>query len=535
MMKKFLSLCLALAMTASLLAGCGGSDAAVDDSGDNTSTDNADTSSTVTSTEEPDGVVAGTSINMVFNSDIVTLQRPGQQASATQMYYLVYDTLFWSTTGDVADLDGLLVSDYTISDDGLVWVLDFHENVDFANGKHMDAEAIYSSLKYHDEIVNYAGFSSISDYSVTGEYQITITFSAPDPEFMLTFSDPKSGIFDAEMLWETGDNVDSCYMIGSGPYVITDYAAGDYITFTAVEDHWNSERQAHIETLYGKVITDTTTIATSIQSGEMDHAPVSDAFSYEMLSDLDIDYSFIEQAGNNLICMINDAGYGSEYLANDRVREALIMMIDIEELAYVSYGGYGIQVPNAFSSEVDYTHDRTHDPDTALAILAEEGIDPSAIVMTGLATAVSVDMFSNLQAQWALYGVTLDFTTLDMAAARSAGLAGEWDVWIEGGGLSDIFYSNGLKNTLLEGGNNQIVSDPDTLALLTELTNEATTQPTVESMLEVMAEMAEILDEHHSYIVTTTAVSWPCYSNDIQNFNFCEVACQWRTWESWLA
>ena len=45
-MKKYLSLLLAVLMTASLLAGCGSSDTAADDTADTETTDTADTGDT---------------------------------------------------------------------------------------------------------------------------------------------------------------------------------------------------------------------------------------------------------------------------------------------------------------------------------------------------------------------------------------------------------------------------------------------------------------------------------------------------------
>lgn len=543
-MKKSLSLTLALAMLVAMLSSCSSDTSSSGDSTSSTAsvtssagTEDAPTSGSSASTaslittDEPEGLVAGTSVEMILNSDVTACQRPGQQPSAKQLYFLIYDTLFWSTTGDLADMDGLLVESYSISDDYCEWTLNLHEDVFFANGRPLTAEAVYSCFEYLYVVggnTTLAGY----DFEVTGDYQLTVTMDAPAPEFMVVFASPELGICDCTELWETGDTVESCYMIGSGPYYVSDYGLGDYITFTAVEDHWNADRQAHIETINAKIVTNSTTISTAIQAGETDHAVIYGYSDYEILYDLD-GYNLLEVIGNTTITMINDSGYGCEYLTNSRVREALIMLIDVDEAFLTATYGYGVLQPNAFSTLVDYTQDRTYDPEGALAILEEEGVDPNDIVLTGIASSDA--LFSNLQSQWSEYGITLEFTAMDSAAVRTAGMYGEWDLWTDGGGLSDISFSSGLKNLFANGGAVQMIHDTDAQAYAEELMFSATSQDTMQDMYSVLADLAAYLDEYNNYIFSSASYSWPVFSDKIQNATFCGVVGHWRAWESWVA
>ncbi len=147
-MKKLCAFVLVLAMSMSLLASCG----STDENEISATTDSATTDSTTTNpaiteptTTEPDGIVPGSSASFYSGADVVTMLCPGSAPMATWLYSMLYDTLFYSPSGSWDDITGLLVKDYALSEDGLVWTLNLYENATFANGKPVNAPAVQTA------------------------------------------------------------------------------------------------------------------------------------------------------------------------------------------------------------------------------------------------------------------------------------------------------------------------------------------------------------------------------------------------------
>lgn len=546
-MKKKLSLVLSLAMVLSLLASCSTSD-----SSSSTSSTNSTTSTTTNTTASesnssdtavdlstaPDGVVAGTVSTMYVNADCVTQQLPGQYTNGQWIYAMMYDTLFWSPSGMYDDMEGLLVETYEVSDDQLTWVLNLHEDVYFNNGKNLTAQSVLDSFQYHIDINNDVQLSDVSTYEATGEYQVTMILNNPDPEFMTKMAVANFAIFDTTLYKEYGANVDAAYMSGSGPYYISDYGVGDYITFTASPDHWNSERQAHIETIDCKVILDANSQATALASGALDYGAVTDYVLYETLSGYD-DLTLISMPETIAYRPVwlnssTESGY-TDMLNNVRVREALCMMVDTEQVALAYGGGYGANGNNAFSSYVDYDHSRVYDPEGGLAILEEEGIDPADIVLTGITSTATSAIFINLQAQLGDCGVTLNFTLQDDPAVISAMRAGEWDLFSNNGGMTSLAFNAPIANTLGSGANAIYVPDADVRSYVAGYADAAQVATSEEAKMDALAELARVLDEEYLYIASVNACSWYSFSENIINPVIDYNMMGWRPWNSWVA
>lgn len=540
-MKKPISIILCLAMTFSLLAGCGSTEStssttSTDSSGSGTqaTTDSSATTDTQVDTSvEPDGIVPGSEVSFYSTEDCVTQQMPGQSPSSAWMYCMVYDTLFYSPSGDYDDITGLLVEDYTVSEDNRVWVLNLHEDVTFANGNAMTAQTVYDCLEVLCANGQTTIFEPLESYGVTGDYQLTFTYVEPNAEFPYQVAVGHLGIFDPTMVMENGVHVDSMYMAGTGPYYISDYATGDYMTFTANPNYWNADRMAHIETVNCKVILDSNTQITTLASGEMALGSITDYINYETIS-MNDDLTIIDYYGAGRPMFFNVSGLCPE-LSNIRVREALTMMIDIDEVSLATSGGYGGTFSNAFNDGVDYEHTRIYDPEGALAILEEEGVDPADIVLTGIVDAPVSGLYTNLQAQFAECGVTLNFSVQDSPAVMSAGWAGEWDIWSESGGVNRYTYLSPITMMFGETGMHNMCRDPEIDPILWELIAEAAVGLTREDAAEKYVEIAKVLDESYAYIGNVRVPSWYAYNDTLTNVIIDQNNGGWRTWDAWIS
>ncbi len=547
-MKRILALVLSLAMTMSLLAGCSSSDDTADTSSADTSSSESSsnssvpdvdaalgtTSGTANSDEAPDGVVAGSSVTMYSGVDFSTSFRPGQIPSMAWAYAMIYDTLFWSPSGNYDDMTGQLVETYTVSDDGCTWILDLHEGVFCQNGTEITGEVTVAAMAYSAGPGEQASiYEPMESYTATGDYQVTVVFYEPNPEFMYQLCVAHVPIWDSAVATANGEVPESYINAGSGPYYVSDYASGDYVVFTAVEDHWNPERQAHIETVTCEIILDSNTQTTVLQTGEVDFGALNDYTNYETLMNSSL--TIEEWYGTPRPLWVNAEGR-NEVLTNVNVRQALSMMIDTEQLAAAATGGYGYAQGSPFPYLVQYDDGREYDPDGALALLAEEGIDPSEIVIEALSNAQTEGLFSNLQAQFNLYGVTLNFVVQDDPAVMTAGWGGEWDIWAESGGMNLYGYASPVTMLLGATGMHNTARIPEMEDEMAALVVEAFTAEDRATELEILADMAALLDENYGYLACVVVPGWNAWNGDkIENVVIDQYAGGWRVWDAWVA
>lgn len=544
-MKRLISLSLAAAMMLAMLASCGSdSDTSADTSADgsadtSSSADSAVSSDSIPSSEsEPDGIVAGTSAILAVDADYISLQLPGQFAGGLATYSLVYDTLFWSPSGDMTDVTGLLVESWTVSEDNCTWVWEIREGIDFMNGNPLNAESVVGSMSFRLNELGGTVVDNLLDYEATGEYQVTVTLSAPNGDLMNQLCNAHTAIFDHTMYETYGATVEAAYMASSGPYYISDYGIGDYLTLTAVEDHWNEDRQAHIETITVKCITNTSTYMNTMMSGESDFVTITNYEYFEILSTYDHVNIMVNSAPAGYKAYWLNSGStanSAEYLSNVRVREALCMLIDEDELAYAISGDYAVMGENAISAMIPYEDNRVYDPDAALAILAEEGIDPSDIVLEGLCSATNAVAFTNIQAQWMDYGITMNFVSQDGNVTMTAALEEEWDVWSEAGALS-VYAMGSACNTLFgQNATYSLVLDDDLHAQVADLVDAAFSTVDNDEKLAYLADICQICDENYLYFGPAADTRWYAVSERIANPSLCCLTGTWRAWDSWIA
>ncbi len=544
-MKKALSLVLALGMMVSMLAACGSDDTAstnTSTSGESSSSSAFDATAgenvvTGVSTEvdmdaEPAGVQAGTSVAVGSSVDFVTQLLPNTFNGGRWFYNNVYDSLFWDADNDGLGGDPLIVDTYTTSEDGLTWVLDLHEDIYFHNGNQLTADSVIGSLAFVVEYDLVTLSDSIKSMEATGEFQLTVeiyTIGAETPDFMGLY------VFDYTSYEEKGYTADAALGAGSGPYEIVSYAIGDNIKLQAVEDHWNPDRQAHIESCTVQIISNTTTSFNALASGELDYGTLGDYSYFEQIKD-SADHQILTLDAAPSVIWMNCVGF-CEYLADPLVREALCLMVDDEQVMLAATGGYGHMNENILNASFTaYSQDRTYDPEAGLALLEEAGVDPADIVINPICNSGTESSYVNIQSQLMNYGITVSFVVSDQNVVMTAGTAGEWDMWTEIGGLEAApSYYNSIKNIMAHTAAQVVVTDPELRVQVADLVDVMGYTTDYDAYIELVAEVCQICDENYLYLCAFNGPSWNCYSARIMNPVVDTTCGQWRVYESWIA
>ena len=156
------------------------------------------------------------------------------------VYDLVYDPLL------EIDLEGnfqpKVATDWSVSDDGLTWTLTIRDDIVFHDGTPLTAEDVVFSLNLYRDTADFpilpssiAPFTTVEAVDAT---TVTLTSEAPVAAFdyrMVAMYVLPRHIWEAEAdpVAFTNDE-----MIGSGPFVLAEYAQDEFVRLTANEDYW---------------------------------------------------------------------------------------------------------------------------------------------------------------------------------------------------------------------------------------------------------------------------------------------------------
>lgn len=522
-MKKLIALLLAMALACGLLAGCSGSK---DPQPSNDPTPSASTPSETgepsqqPAAGEPDGIVPGTVLNVAWDSDKQT-HLPYTSDSHGTLYMMLYDTLFQNNDGVVS---GLIAKDWTISEDGMQYVINIWDNIDYCmkdgtKGAHLNADKVVRSLALTEKYMsNY--FTNIASYEATGEYQITVTFSAPYPDFQVQFSSMFTGIVDPDLVAQYGEESNDA-AVGTGPYYLAEYVGSTSFTFKANPYYWDAERCAHIETVNALIISEDATRQMALRSGDVDWIEVSDVLVMESLT-ASGEFSACESQGafNPLYFNCNRAPFNDE-----RVRRGLGLLIDSQELVNVAYGGEG-DVWDGLWQEKCITYKKYDDfnkcdPDEGLKLLSEAGIDPNTLVINTIGSYLDTNYLPALQAQLAKYGITLNFEIYEVGTFIQSISQGNYDViaWF---GICDpaapyqtylnMFSANGFYRPL------QIDQTyPEIWAQIQDILAEAGQCTTIEEQAVVLQQIDELLVANCIVTHNVGGREWKVYNSKLQN------------------
>lgn len=284
------------------------------------------------------------------------------------------------------DVAMALITDYEISPDELTWTFTVKEGMKFAKGNPITAKDIVATFNVlvpmaeADPLAvpkgHYSQFKSV-DY--IDDLHFSITTYEPTPAMMRILCSYSSGVWDAELLAQYPlDQLGLTYetMNASGPYQLKEWVPGEYILLEANPYYYTvSVTGENAKTQYLKVvfITDTAARALALESGEVD---VAYGLPAETADHLSGNPDFVVLGNDN--CSIYNMRFGCNdpIMSNVKVRQAILYTLDTNAIAENLYGSYWYEI-EGFSSYVIWGFlNEGHinqDLDKAKALLAEAG------------------------------------------------------------------------------------------------------------------------------------------------------------------
>jgi peptide/nickel transport system substrate-binding protein len=319
-------------------------------------------------------------------------------------------------------------------------VMNLRNDVNFTDGTHFDAQVVKQNLEYAETVnPKNAGdapyVSVIKSVDVTGNYQVKILLSQPDPDLPWGFSrwagwmvSPKA-LANPSSLTSGGD--------GSGPYVLDTSAttAEQTYTFTPNPHYWAAAAVKRFSKVTVQLMASITAMANAAQSGAADFTITPDptanvgSLTKAFGGAVSIDGLMFEDLKGNI----------SKAIGNVEVRQAMNYAIDRPLLLKTVVHGAGVvngstpfgPASDGYTSALSTYY--SYDPAKAKQLLAEAGYPngfsvkaavqsqfaPIAEAMAGELKAVGVNLelsaFTNnlpevISGKWAMSGLITNLT-----------------------------------------------------------------------------------------------------------------------------
>ncbi len=285
-------------------------------------------------------------------------------------------------SSDMSEVYPSLATEWEMVDD-VTWQFKLREDVVFQNGEKFNAEAI----KYTVDRFTRPGtpqeaykFKSLKAAEVVDEYTVNIITNAPDP--LLPFRAMEIVALPPVYTEEAGDNFGTL-PIGTGAYKVVENTPNQRIVLEANENYWGGKPD--VDRLVFIPVPEVSTRLAELITGNADiilNLSPEDFATIEGNAGLRVETT----AGKRVIFVgIDLLPDGPEYLKDVRVRQALNYAIDKEAIIEYLLNGYADQLATLYRTDFagydPSIEPYPYDPEKALALLAEAGIDPSDITL----------------------------------------------------------------------------------------------------------------------------------------------------------
>ncbi|MBR3401769.1 MAG: ABC transporter substrate-binding protein [Parasporobacterium sp.] len=343
---------------------------------------------------------AGRTLNIAWTGDIETYDAH----MTTQDYCIpinVFDRLFEIVIDESgsAQLVNSLVTDYTVSEDGMTFDFTLRDDVKFSDGNQLTADDVAytftrlvavegSQQEYLFETVagyeDYTGTGNFHDayipgITVTDDTHFTIQLTTPYAGFLNILGSPACCIFEKSVVEAAGDafGQDPAFCIGSGAYTLDSWTRDLGATLGSNEYYWGEKPD--FASVNIQIIPDSDTLSMMFQMDQVDILDCTNMDSAVVAAVYKTAYAEKIVAAPRLgtsYMALNQAT--NEALADPTVRKAIAMSIDRQTIIDQLLNGDGQVVDGIYPEGlVGYTEENqgwlTYDPEGAVKLLEEAG------------------------------------------------------------------------------------------------------------------------------------------------------------------
>ena len=341
-----------------------------DASGDSKETEgSAETGSEGESASGQAGDMYGGSIVVGVQQDIDSLDPHKATAAGTkEIIFNIFEGLV--KPDENGNLINAVASDYTISEDGLVYTFTLRDNVKFHNGNVVTAEDVKYSLERVSGLLDgtplISTLSTIKSVDILDEKTVQVTVENANTELIYSFV--------AAIIPAGSGEDETADPIGTGPFSFVSYKPQQGIVLAKNPDYWQ-EGLPYLDQVEFKIINSADTALLELQGGTIDfYAYLTDSQAQALQGS----HQVISSPTNMVQALfLNNA---VEPLNDVRVRQAISYALDKESINDFVGGGNGTLLSSAmlptlkeYYVDLNDTYGTTANVEKAKELMAEAG------------------------------------------------------------------------------------------------------------------------------------------------------------------
>ena len=331
----------------------------------------------------------------------------------------IFDTL--TSLDDKGVVQPKLALSWTPSEDFKTWTFKLRPGVKFHDGTPFNAQAVKENFDRQKDPANkcrcafYIAFVS----SVEATDELTVVYNLKDPSVnlpaLVSFPSANNSV-QSPTAWKTKGDDYNRNPVGTGPYILKSWSAGDRMVLEKNPDYWNKGRP-YLDRIVLKPLPDAQSRFASLQSGEAD-----------IIWDDEFDADNIMKAQKDSKLKVHTyVGSGAQVYAFNtkvapfddvRVRQALVMALDRKKMSQAITNGLAIPASNPYGegSWVKCKDDGAlpEDLEKAKALIKDYG-KPVDFKMLVTATPRGRTVGQVLQQFWKRAGANMEIEQVDQA------------------------------------------------------------------------------------------------------------------------
>lgn len=354
------------------------------------------------------------------------------------------------------EIEPWLAESYEYVSDNVLRV-SLRQNVTWQDGSQFTAEDVLFTISRGVNSVGKEYCWGAIDYEnckVVDEYTIDIATYNPYPALLAMMCD-NGWLMTCKAYFESTDY--DTYIrnaMGTGPWVMTDWIAGDSIAFVRNDNYWGEA--PYFGNLVIRTIADDTTRALALETGEVDYIidVLNSQIEYLDSSELCDVYNFTGMVLEYLI--VNEVSESCPALGDVRVRQAMRYALDLDSMVPIAYGTAATVADGIVTSanicyvEPSEGEEYTYDLAKAKELMAEAGYaDGFACSIICKDATTRISMCEMMKNAWAELGIDVTISVMDIGTYYEKVCAGNTDLALggfvclanDGDMYHDYFYS----------------------------------------------------------------------------------------------
>ncbi len=257
--------------------------------------------------------------------------------------------------GSLSTATGVAES-WKLASDSKSLTLKIRRDIKFHNGDDLTSADVKFSLERDagpKAINTWSGWlrNVIARIDTPDPYTVVITYKKPNAILANVLSRQignDGAVMPMKYIKEKGEEYFAAHPVGSGPYRFVEYQPGTSFTTEAIPRHWRIGVPKYKRLVFLQVKEESTRLA-MLKTGAADVIQIG----RDQAKSVGSQFKIYEKPGSDRIGLyIEEAFVPTSYLANEKIREALSISVNREELKNFVFGGHATVAagPNCYGS-----------------------------------------------------------------------------------------------------------------------------------------------------------------------------------------